>query len=50
MKTCYICHKLRNKSNIMKVYSFNHKCFIYICETCDTYKNRIDYRIESKKY
>jgi len=50
MKTCNICHKLRDKKNITRVYSFNHKSFIYICKTYDTYRNRLDYRIESKKY
>ena len=48
MKTCDICHKLRDKSNITRVYSFNHKSFIYICKECDTFSNRIDFRIHKK--
>jgi len=49
MKTCYICHKLRDKQFLKRVYSFIENKYLFVCSGCNTYKNRLEYRYKIKE-
>jgi len=49
MKTCNICHKLRDEQFLKRVYSFIENKYLFVCSNCNTYKNRLEYKYKIKE-